>query len=81
MVRISVLLSEDDESRFSAYCAERGFKKSTLVVRLIREHLDQQGFAAQRVLFAEEPKQAGEGHGDGRRKIHKGRVTVPRKTR
>jgi len=33
-----------DSERFGAYCRERGYKKSTLVARLIREHLDSEGF-------------------------------------
>ena len=36
--------------RFKAYCDERGFKKSTLVARLIRDHLDNEGFRLQRSL-------------------------------
>lgn len=45
--QVTVLLDDTDEERFSAYCGERGFKKSTLIVRLIREHLDREGFATQ----------------------------------
>lgn len=40
--RLTVLLDDDVEARFTAYCAERGFKKSTLAARLIREHLDRE---------------------------------------
>jgi hypothetical protein len=47
MGKITVLLSERDEERYAAYCREQGFKKSTLICRLIREHLDREGFAAQ----------------------------------
>lgn len=50
MAKISVLLSDAEEERFTAYCREKGFKKSTLVVRLIREHLDREGYANQRTL-------------------------------
>ncbi len=39
--KISVLMPESDAHRFEAYCRELGFKKSTLIVRLIKEHLDQ----------------------------------------
>ena len=38
-VKISVLLDSEEFDRFNAYCHERGFKKSTLIARLIRDHL------------------------------------------
>lgn len=38
--KITVLLDADQAERFQSYCRERGFKKSTLVARLIREYLD-----------------------------------------
>lgn len=41
--RISVLLPPDVFRRFNAYCAEQGYKKSPLIARLIREHLQGQG--------------------------------------
>lgn len=41
-VRITVLLEEDVDARFTAFCQDRGFKKSTLAARLIREHLTQE---------------------------------------
>lgn len=41
-VRLTVLLDDDVEARFTAFCQERGFKKSTLAARLIREHLDRE---------------------------------------
>jgi hypothetical protein len=46
--KLTVLLSEEDDERFDAYCRDRGYKKSPLVARLIREHLIREGFAAQR---------------------------------
>lgn len=42
--KITVLLDEQEFRRFEAYCEERGFKKSTLAARLIREHLDREAF-------------------------------------
>jgi hypothetical protein len=36
---MTVLLEEDVEARFTAFCRDRGFKKSTLAARLIRDHL------------------------------------------
>ena len=44
--RLTVLLDDDVEARFTAYCVERGFKKSTLAARLIREHLDREAEGA-----------------------------------
>ena len=60
MHRINVLLTEHEEGRFTAYCRERGFKKSTLIARLIREHLDGEGYASQAPLdlFASSREQA-----------------------
>lgn len=38
--RLTVLLDDDVEARFAAFCNERGHKKSTLVARLIQNHLE-----------------------------------------
>lgn len=51
--KISVLLEPAEASRFDAYCRSRGFKKSTLIARLIRDHLDSEKFGRQRSLFDE----------------------------
>ena len=45
--KISVLLDSEEFNRFDAYCQERGFKKSTLIARLIRDHLDESEFDGQ----------------------------------
>lgn len=37
--KITVLLDQAEFDRFDRFCSERGFKKSTLLVRLIREFL------------------------------------------
>jgi metal-responsive CopG/Arc/MetJ family transcriptional regulator len=50
-VRVQVLMSCQEAERFDAYCQERGFKKSTLIARLIREYLAQEHFAQQQQLF------------------------------
>ncbi|MGH7213760.1 MAG: hypothetical protein ACREIT_03230 [Tepidisphaeraceae bacterium] len=42
--KISVLLPDAEYERFDAYCRERGYKKSTLIARLIRQFLDLEGF-------------------------------------
>lgn len=46
MRKISVLLSEQEEARFCAYCSVTGHKKSTLIAHLIKEHLDRERFVA-----------------------------------
>lgn len=43
--RITVLLPLEDGEKFEAYCQERGHKKSTLIARLIREHLEREAFS------------------------------------
>ena len=48
--QITVLLDREEYERFRAYCDQRGFKKSTLIARLIRDHLDGEGFQQQREL-------------------------------
>ncbi len=40
--RVQVLLPADEGERFAAYCARNGFKKSTLIARLVREHLERE---------------------------------------
>jgi predicted DNA-binding protein len=44
--KISVLLSVQEYQRLDAYCHDRGYKKSTLVARLIRQYLDMEGYGA-----------------------------------
>lgn len=46
--KITVLLDAEAFARFEAYCEKKGFKKSTLIARLIREHLDSEGFKTRR---------------------------------
>jgi hypothetical protein len=41
-VRVQVLMQPEEALRFEHYCARRGHKKSTLIARLIREHLEQE---------------------------------------
>ena len=45
--KISVLLSDAEYARLDAYCHDRGYKKSTLVARLIRQYLDMEGYGTQ----------------------------------
>ncbi len=46
--KITVLLDVSEFARFDAYCNARGFKKSTLIARLIRDHLDKEHFNLER---------------------------------
>lgn len=49
--KISVLVPDDEARRFEAFCNERGYKKSTLIVRLIKEHLDREQYPFQGSLL------------------------------
>ncbi|MGE0652739.1 MAG: hypothetical protein AB7P12_13470 [Alphaproteobacteria bacterium] len=49
--RVHVLIPDEEAVRFDAYCRAKGFKKSTLIVRLIREHLDREQFEVQTEMF------------------------------
>jgi hypothetical protein len=42
--KITVLLSDEEFERFDGYCRDRGFKKSTLIARLVRQFLDLEGY-------------------------------------
>ncbi|MHC4661712.1 MAG: hypothetical protein ACYS8W_08480 [Planctomycetota bacterium] len=42
-----MLLDTSQSDLFEAYCRDRGYKKSTLVARLIREYLASEGFDEQ----------------------------------
>jgi metal-responsive CopG/Arc/MetJ family transcriptional regulator len=46
--KVTVLLPEEEFHRLDGYCRERGYKKSTLVARLIRQYLDLEGYGVQR---------------------------------
>jgi hypothetical protein len=48
--KVTVLVPDEEFKRFESYCAARGYKKSTLIMRLIREHLDRESFEVQRQL-------------------------------
>lgn len=51
--KISVLLSPQELQRFEAYCTETGHKKSPLVARLIRDHMNAAGFQLQTIAASE----------------------------
>ena len=48
MNKITVLLPPEEFQRFDLYCRERGYKKSTLIARLVRQYLDMEGYGTQR---------------------------------
>ena len=56
--KISVLLEGEEYERFEHYCKARGHKKSTLIARLIREHLAGERFELQRALPIRESREA-----------------------
>jgi len=47
-VKVTVLLATDEFERLDNYCRDRGFKKSTLIARLIRQYLDMEGYGVTR---------------------------------
>jgi hypothetical protein len=51
IARIQVLMPREEADRFTDYCREKGFKKSTLIARLVRDHLNREGFRPQGDLF------------------------------
>jgi hypothetical protein len=57
LVRVQVLIPKTEADRFAAYCREKGFKKSPLIARLIREHLDAEAFHPQSDLFEKEKQE------------------------
>lgn len=54
LVRVQVLMPRAEADRFGAYCREKGYKKSPLIARLVREHLDKERFNPQPDLFGRE---------------------------
>lgn len=52
LVRVQVLMPPPEAERFERFCHQSGHKKSTLIARLIREHLDREAFE-QRPVTAE----------------------------
>jgi hypothetical protein len=51
------LLDQNEYERFCAFCKDKGYKKSTLASRLIREFMDSQNYASQKDLFRDERSQ------------------------
>ena len=51
LVRVQVLMPKPEADRFNTYCQEKGYKKSPLIARLVREYLDRETFNPQPDLF------------------------------
>lgn len=54
--RIQVLMPACEAEQFEAYCRDKGHKKSTLIARLVREHLAREGFAVQTTMTLDAPR-------------------------
>ena len=59
--KISVVLTAAEFERFAAYCVAKGYKKSTLIVRLIREHMEDEGFRPRTPTTSRGSRPAGAG--------------------
>ena len=59
-VRVQVLIPKAEADRFDAYCREKGYKKSPLIARLVREYLDRESFNVQPDLFNREEQESTE---------------------
>ena len=49
-MRVTLLLEPGEFERLEGYCERRGYKKSPLIARLVRDHLDEEGFFVQQRL-------------------------------
>ena len=47
LIRVQVLMPRPEADRFDTYCRKKGFKKSPLIARLVREYLDRETFDPQ----------------------------------
>lgn len=56
LVRVQVLMPKAEAERFDAWCREKGYKKSPLIARLVREYLDNEGYNPQPDLFGREQR-------------------------
>ena len=58
LVRVQVLMPRQEADRFDTYCRKKGFKKSPLIARLVREYLDRETFNRQPDLFRREQRES-----------------------
>ncbi len=78
MERIAVLLTEAESAHFDAYCQTKGYKKSPLIARLIREHLDREGFSHQPDLLGAAATKQAKTESETRHDRHGGATTTER---
>ena len=52
LVRMQVLKLSPETDRIGTYCREKGYKKSPLIARFVREYLDRETFNSQPDLFS-----------------------------
>ena len=52
LVRIQVLMPKAEADWFNAHCREKGYKKSPLIARLVREYLEREALNMQQELFS-----------------------------
>ena len=57
LVRVQVLMSKAEADRFDIYCRKKGYKKSPLIARLVREYLDRETVEPQQDLFNQQQRQ------------------------
>ena len=50
-------MSKAEADRFASYCREKGYKKSSLIARLVQDHLDGETFDPQPDLFDREQRE------------------------
>ncbi len=60
LVRVQVLMPRPEADRFNTYCREKGYKKSPLIARLVREYLDRETFNPQPDLFTRDQQESQE---------------------
>lgn len=58
-IRVQVLLKPHEAARLEAFCNTHGYKKSTFIARIIREHLDRELFPEQQALPLSTPNERG----------------------
>jgi len=65
-VRVNVLFEPEEFARLADYCEREGYKKSTLIARVVREYLD-----------GRLPKTAGRGAKTASRAVRRGKPPAP----
>ena len=60
LVRVQVLMPRTEADRFDIYCREKGYKKSPLIARLVREYLSKETSNPQPDLFNRDQRESEE---------------------